>query len=146
MIGYWLLAALATIACIVVGVAFTAAAVVWFIILVLVLALWGGLVLYYVYQRLSVDYELTNQRFIHRHGILTRVTDRIEVIDIDDVQFTQGIIERFLGVGTIHILSSDVSHPKLILRGIDDVHNVFTIMDDARRDERRRRGMYIETV
>jgi predicted methyltransferase len=89
---------------------------------------------------------LTDQRLIHRYGILTRITNRVEVIDIDDIKFTQNLIDRFLGVGTIQILSSDVSDPKLTLWGIDDVKHVFALMDDARRDERRKRGMYIETV
>ena len=89
---------------------------------------------------------LTNQRLVHHYGILTRVTNRIEVIDIDDIKFTQNILERILGVGTIQILSTDVSDPKLVIRGIDDVKRVFALMDDARRDERRKRGMYIETV
>jgi hypothetical protein len=89
---------------------------------------------------------LTNQRFIHRSGILRRVTNRIEVIDIDDVQYEQSIIDRFLGVGTIRILSSDISDPKLIIPGIDDVVHVWEMMDKCRREERKRRGLHIETV
>ena len=146
MILYWLLAALATIAGIVIAIVTAAMPAVGIAVGVIVLALWGGLILYYLYERISVDYELTNQRLIHRYGILTRITNRVEVIDIDDIKFTQNLIDRFLGVGTIQILSSDVSDPKLTLRGIDDVKNVFALMDDARRDERRKRGMYIETV
>ena len=72
--------------------------------------------------------------------------NRIEVIDIDDVTVEQGLIERMFGVGTIRLLSSDTSDPKLFLRGIDDVKRVAAMIDDVRRDERRKRGMYIETV
>jgi hypothetical protein len=70
----------------------------------------------------------------------------VEVIDIDDVSYSQGPIERLLGVGTIKLLSSDVSDPQLILRGIDDVQRVATLIDNARREERRRRGLYLESV
>lgn len=146
MIGYWLLAALASVAGIVIAIVASSVPAVGFAVGAIVLALWGGLVLFYLYERLSIEYELTNQRLIHRYGILTRVTNRIEVIDIDDIKFTQGLVDRFLGVGTIQILSTDVSDPKLTLRGIDDVKNVFALMDDARRDERRKRGIHIETV
>ena len=146
MVWYWFLAVLATIGGIAIGVVGSGFPVVWFVVGVLLLALWGGLLLYYLYERISVEYELTNQRLIHRYGVLTRITNRVEVIDIDDIKFTQNLIDRFLGVGTIQILSSDISDPKLTLRGIDDVKNVFALMDDARRDERRKRGMYIETV
>jgi hypothetical protein len=34
----------------------------------------------------------------------------------------------------------------MTIAGIDDVKRVFGLVDDARRDERRKRGMYIETV
>jgi len=36
-----------------------------------------------VYRRMGVHYRLTNLRFFHERGVLTRVTDRIEVIDMD---------------------------------------------------------------
>lgn len=109
-------------------------------------AVWGGHLVLLIYQRLSHDYKLTNQRFIHGHGILRRVTDRIEVIDIDDVQVTQGFIERMLGVGTIRILSSDVTSPMTTLVGIDDVTRIATLIDDTRRNERRRRSVHIESI
>jgi hypothetical protein len=50
------------------------------------------------------------------------------------------------GVGTIKLLSSDLSDPKLVLRGIDDVRRVANVIDDARREERRKRAVYMETV
>ena len=146
MLGYWSLAVLATIAAIVGAVLGMAIPAVPIAAGVIVLVVWLFVFGYFLYQRISLEYELTNQRLVHHYGILTRVTNRIEVIDIDDIKFTQNILERMLGVGTIQILSSDVSDPKLVIRGIDDVKNVFGLMDDARRDERRKRGMYIESV
>ena len=65
---------------------------------------------------------------------------------MDDVSYDQGIIERLLGVGTIRVTSSDRTHPEIALRGIDGVHEVATMMDDARRRERLRRGLHIEAV
>jgi membrane protein YdbS with pleckstrin-like domain len=79
-------------------------------------------------------------------GLLWRQTDRIEVIDIDDVAFTQGPVERVFGLGTVRITSSDQSHPELSLPGIENVQIVAGLIDDARRNERRRRGLYIESV
>ena len=102
--------------------------------------LWVVMLLIFGYKKLSVHYELTSQRFIHKSGILKRVTDRIEVIDIDDVTYEQGIVQRMLGVGTIRIISSDRSHPELVLSGIDQVVKIADMIDDIRRSERRRRG------
>lgn len=145
MIYYWLLAGIATIAAVGAGVA-TGNTVVWLVGLGIAFALWIAFALFLLYQRLGVEYQLTTQRLFHRKGILARVTNRVEVIDIDDVQFSQNFVERFLGVGTIRILSTDISDPKLVMQGIDDVKNVADTIDKVRRDERRRRGLHIETV
>ena len=51
-----------------------------------------------------------------------------------------------LGVGTIMLLSSDVSDPQLTMRGIDQVKVIAKQIDDVRRQERRKRGLHIETV
>ncbi|MGI8978291.1 MAG: PH domain-containing protein [Pirellulaceae bacterium] len=145
MIGYWLLAGLVTLIAIVVGVLLSDL-LAWIIGLAVAGSLWLAFALYLLYQRLGVEYQLTTQRLFQRKGILARVTNRVEVIDIDDVQFSQSLVERFLGVGTIRILSSDISDPKLVMIGIDDVKNVADIIDKVRRDERRKRGLHIETV
>lgn len=145
MIGYWLLAGLVTIAAIVASVLFPDP-MVWMVAAAVAAALWLAFAGYLLYERLSVEYTLTSQRLVHKTGILRRVANRIEMIDIDDVTYEQGIIERMVGVGSIKILSSDTSHPKLTMRGIDEVQRVANIIDDTRRDERRKRGMYIETV
>ena len=145
MIFYWLLAGVVTIVAIVAGIVANNS-VVWIIGIAVAFSLWLAFALYLLYQRLSVEYQLTTQRLFHRKGILARVTNRVEVIDIDDVQFSQNFVERFLGVGTIRILSTDISDPKLVMVGIDDVKSVFDTIDKVRRDERRRRGLHIETV
>jgi uncharacterized membrane protein YdbT with pleckstrin-like domain len=145
MYGYWLLAAVVTLAAIVASVLLPNP-VTFLVASVVAVAIWVVFGLYYLIMRLSVDYTLTNQRFIHKHGLLSRVTNRVEVIDIDDVTYTQGLVERMFGVGTIKLLSSDVSDPKLLLPGIDDVQRVSELIDRARREERRRRGLYVETV
>jgi uncharacterized membrane protein YdbT with pleckstrin-like domain len=98
----------------------------------------------FIYRRISIFYELSSQRFIHTSGILVRTTDRIDVIDIDDVSYTQGIVQRMLGVGTVDLVSKDQSHPKLMLRGIDQVAKVSGLIDDARRKERKKRSLHID--
>ncbi len=145
MVGYWIGAGLLTIAALVLCVVMPEP-VTWTVSAVAVAAIWLSLVVYYFYLRLSIDYRLTTQRLIFRRGILRQVTNRTEVIDIDDVQVTQGIVERMLGVGTISLLSSDTSDPSLKMHGIDNAQQISNLIDEARREERRRRGMYIESV
>jgi hypothetical protein len=83
---------------------------------------------------------------MHRSGILTRVSDRIEVIDIDDVTYHQGLIERLFDVSSIQLVSSDKTHPELWLRGIANVKQVANQIDDLRRQERCRGGLHIESI
>ena len=116
-----------------------------FILLTLGLT-WIGQGLLLIYRKLNVRFHLTTQRFIHRSGIVTHVSDRIEVIDIDDVTYYQGLVERMLNVGSIKLESSDRTHPELWLRGIDNVGEVADLFDDLRRKERRRRGVHIESI
>ena len=110
------------------------------------LVIWGGLLLLLAYRRLTVRYRLTTYRFFHELGLLSRVGNRIEVIDIDDVTVHQGLVERMFGVGTISIQSSDRSDPELRLPGIEDAKRVADLIDGTRRAERQRRGLHIESI
>ena len=74
------------------------------------------------------------------------MTDRIETIDMDDIAFVQGPVERVLGIGSIKVTSSDRTHPELHLIGIENVQHVAEMIDNARRAERLRRGIHIESI
>jgi hypothetical protein len=117
----------------------------WWIVLGAVV-LFGSLGLVLMYQRLSVRYRLTTYRFFHERGLLARSTDRVEVIDIDDVTVHQTLIDRMLGIGTIIIQSSDRTNPVLRLPGIDEVKKIADLIDATCRAERQRRAIHIESV
>jgi membrane protein YdbS with pleckstrin-like domain len=147
MIGSWIGAGVATVIALICGVLFLpAAALAWPILIGVVAIMWIALVLTYLYRKFSVGYALTTQRFIHQRGLLWRTTDRVELIDIDDIAVTQGPVERMLDCGTIRVTSSDKTHPELLMPGIDAVRQVASVIDDERRKERRRRGVHIEAV
>ncbi|HIQ23172.1 MAG TPA: zinc-ribbon domain-containing protein [Planctomycetes bacterium] len=151
LVGTWFLLAIASVGLVVLAIWLTTATdvswkVIWGTLCVVLLAAWGWPGLLVLYRKLSVRYRLTTQRFFHEKGILRHVTDRIEVIDMDDISYVQTLIQRFFNVGTIHITSSDRSHPTLTIRGIEEVQKVSAMMDQARRQERIRRGLHIEAV
>lgn len=147
MFGNWIMAAALTIA-LLVGVIMwdVSKGWLWMTWLGITVIVWGGLWMLLLYKQWGYKYRLTTQRFIHETGILKRVTDRVEVIDIDDVSFEQKFIERFVGVGSIKITSSDRSHPELWLHGIEKVKEIAGTIDDVRRKERRKRGLHIEAI
>lgn len=147
MYGTWIIATALTILALVLVSLFAAQIQnVWLITGSAILIGWCIAIGTYIYRRLGMHYELTTQRFVHQRGVLVRRTDRIEVIDIDDVSYTQGIIQRMLGVGTITITGSDRTHPVFIMQGIDKVPEIASLIDDVRREERRRRSLHIESI
>jgi len=146
MIGAWISAAAFSVALLIAGAFFDFSNTAWLITALVIAIVWIVLLLRLIYLQLSIKYSMTNQRLIHEHGLLWRQTDRIEAIDIDDVTVNQGPIERMLGIGTVRIVSSDQSTPQFSLVGIEDVRQVATLIDEARRKERRKRGVHIETV
>jgi hypothetical protein len=145
MIGNWVASGLIGLVLLIIAVLWTHG--IWFWLLVLAAFLPGlySLALL-LYRKMSVHYLLTSQRFIHESGVLRRLTNRIEVLDMDDISFEQGLVERLMGVGTIRIFSSDVSNPQLFLRGIENVAEVSNLFDNTRRAERRKRGLHIENI
>lgn len=118
----------------------------WAVPLGLALVLWLLVLGKLAVSRLGVSYKLTNQMFYHREGLMTRTTNRIELIEVHDVTYQQGLIERMVNVGKIVITSSDRTHPNLKLPGIEDVESVAKMIDDARRAEQVRRGRRIESI
>lgn len=147
MYGTWVLLGLVT-ALLLVGVLvlFGGASWAWIVLAVVAGGLWAYFAGVLLYRRLGIRYHLTTQRFVHELGVLKRVTDRIEVIDMDDISFEQSLVDRVFGVGNLKITSSDRTHPEMFLRGIENVRDVAETMDNARRKERIRRGVHIESV
>lgn len=114
--------------------------------LIVLAVMWFYLLGVLAYRKLAIEYQVTNQQLKHRAGILFRKIDRIELIDIDDVTYRQGPIQAIMRVGNISIRSSDTSHPELVMLGIANVSDVSDLINDARRQERRKRGLHIEAI
>jgi membrane protein YdbS with pleckstrin-like domain len=146
MFGTWIVAAVITLIAIIFAIWYGFGGSGWLWTIGLIVLGWLALCLRLLYRQFSVRYVLTNQRLEHQHGLLARTTDRIEAIDMDDVTFSQGPIQRMFGVGTIRIRSSDVTDPQITLPGIENGAEIARAMDNARRKERMRRGLHVESV
>ena len=72
----------------------------------------------------STLYTITNQRVMIERGLLTKSLSEIDLRYIDDTQFSQGIIDRMLGVGNVTIISSDKATPVYVLAGVRDPRNL----------------------
>lgn len=145
MLGSYLLGGLITVGLLVLCI-YVQKPWLWWVAFGVFLVVWMYISYGYAKNRFGVRYRLTSHRFFHETGILLHKTDLIEVIDIDDITFTRTILDRLTGVGTIHIDSSDRSHPQISIPGIDNVEEVARLFQDTRHEERRRRAIHIESV
>jgi uncharacterized membrane protein YdbT with pleckstrin-like domain len=146
MLAGWLISGGISFVAVIIGAIWIRSFAGWMILLLLAVLPW----LYYLsvlsYRRAGIHYLLTTQEFIHETGVFRRVNNRIETLDMADIAFTQTLLQRLAGVGDIRILSTDRSDPDLVLYGIENVAQVAELFNNARRDERRRRGLHIEQI
>jgi len=101
------------------------------------------------YRTIATKYRLTSQRFIVRRGLIARRVEELELYRIKDVSMQQGMIQRLLNYGSVLILSTDDSSPRILLEGIS---NPFQIKEQirtryrmARKTERIRAAELIES-
>ena len=114
----------------------------WVVPLAGIAVIWLLVAVRFAHKRLGIHYKLTNQMFYHQHGVLNRV----EAIDINDVTYVQGLLDRLVGVGKIRIASSDQTNGTLWVEGVENVQDVAKLIDKARRAERIRRGVSVESI
>ena len=100
------------------------------------------------YKRMSVKYRLTTHRLVLQRGILSRTDDRILLVDVDDITVHQGVLERMLNIGRIILNTTDETTKQrgkgvLVMEGIENARQVGDTIDEARRTERSRRGLYM---
>jgi uncharacterized membrane protein YdbT with pleckstrin-like domain len=110
-------------------------------------ALLPGLLLLFrtAIEKLSTRYRLTNQRLFRQRGLLSRRLDELELIRVDDVSVTQDFVQRLLNVGTVTLLTTDSTDPKLTIEGIADPLALKELIRTQVR-ARRSRTTFLETL
>ncbi len=81
----------------------------------------GGAVTLLVREALIVyglSYHLTTQRLFVHKGIITRVTDQMELLRVDDVRISQGLVDRVVDTGSLEVFSSDETDESVKLQSI----------------------------
>lgn len=127
----------------------------WVFVAVGALIILAGLALYSFYKRTSLHYRLTTHRLVIQKGILSRADNRILLVDIDDISVKQGLIERMFNLGTIVLRTTDETTKEespdrdapgkgiVVMDGIENPRQVGDLIDESRRAERTRRGVYM---
>lgn len=87
---------------------------------------------------LVLDYTITSERIKITSGLLGKAHENVELIRVQDVDHSQTFGERILKIGDITIHSHDPSHPKIVLRNVQDPSSVYEILRRAVLDARKR--------
>jgi uncharacterized membrane protein YdbT with pleckstrin-like domain len=90
------------------------------------------------------SYTLTDQRLKTTHGILTKVTDDIELYRVRDTRMQQGIWQRVLGLGDVILATTDASTPEVRLRWLPDAETLreqIRALVEARREAKQVRTL-----
>ncbi|MEO8292458.1 MAG: PH domain-containing protein [Actinomycetota bacterium] len=136
-----LLPAIATIVIVGAGIwlmTLTDGVVIW-----IILAAMALLLLAYPVRRLTdwltSHFVVTSDRVIHRQGLVAKSSMEIPLEAINDVRFSQGVIERVLGAGTLVIQSASESGRNEFshIRKPEDVQRTI-----SHQGELNRSGMY----
>ena len=101
-----------------------------------------------LYKLLNIKmtvYELTTERLRYSHGILSKTTEELELYRVKDIGLKEPFLLRIFGLGTIHLVTSDKSHPEFTLiaiRGIKEKRD--SIRDNVERLRKEKRVSEID--
>lgn len=85
----------------------------------------------------SMHYTLTNERVHISEGMFGKTHHNIDLVRIQDVDFSQSFSERLLNLGDIIIRSADLNTPSISLMNVKEPQEVSDILRRAVRDARK---------
>lgn len=83
------------------------------------------------FRRIGLRIKITTETIDLERGVFGKRIDTIQLWRVRDIDFRQSIMERILGVATIHVLSHDQENPNVVLRGLPGGRTLFDELRDA---------------
>ncbi|GMU37890.1 MAG: hypothetical protein AMXMBFR22_20810 [Phycisphaerae bacterium] len=127
--------------------AFSSAESTWVGTLLTVLWLGGAVV---VFGRIAIRiigqrYRLTTQRLFIEKGILSQTIDQTELLRVDDVRLHRTVVDRMFGLGTVEVMSTDSTNPRIRIVGIAAPD---TVAEHIRMNMRvmRKKALFVENL
>lgn len=102
-----------------------------YLLSLILLPLFGlGLILFLVkYLELRYTrFRLTDQRLVITTGVLSRTTKNLELYRVKDLRLNRSFWQRMVSIGTVALVTSDVSMRNFNLDGIPDPEPLFEEM------------------
>jgi len=99
-----------------------------------------------LYARFGHYYRLTNRRVFVSTGLFDRRRDQMELLRVQDVYTRQSLTQRWLGIGTVVVVSSEPHFPLVYLTGVADPKYVMDLVWHHARAERDRRSVKVDQI
>jgi membrane protein YdbS with pleckstrin-like domain len=99
-----------------------------------------------VVARYAHYYRLTNRRLFVSTGLMRRRRDQMELLHIKDVFTRQTLIDRWLSLGTVVVVSKEKLSPTFYLAGVDDPKRVMDLVWHCARAEREGKTVQLENM
>lgn len=87
------------------------------------------------------NYTLTNERIKIITGLIGKDIENYELIRVQDIDITQNVSDRILGIGDIIIKGADQSSSSIVLRNIHDPQEVYELLRKAWLAARKKYGL-----
>lgn len=93
----------------------------------------------YLKTRFTI-FELSKDRLKLKKGILTQKIDETELYRVRDYEILKPFILRLFGLGHLKLITSDKSHPIIILNAIKNPENVLELFRENVEEARKKTG------
>jgi uncharacterized membrane protein YdbT with pleckstrin-like domain len=86
-------------------------------------------------------YTITTERLIEEVGVLSKITDELELFRVKDITYVQPFSLRMFGCGNIILDTSDKSSPLLVIHAIKNARPVIELLRKNVQIMRKKRGV-----
>jgi hypothetical protein len=110
------------------------------------LVMWLMLGFRILQARLGHHYKLTNRRLFVSTGLARRRRDQVELLRVKDVYTRHNLVQGWLSVGSVVVVSDENVLPTLYLTGVDDPQQLMDLIWHHARAERDNRATKVDAV
>lgn len=91
-------------------------------------------------------YSLSEDRLFQSSGLLNLKDEEVLLYRVTDIGLKRGLIQRLFGVGTVEVMSSDQSMPKLELKNVKDPVEVKELIHQTVEELKLKRNVRMSEV
>ena len=89
----------------------------------------------------SIRYEISSRQIKYSRGVFQRQVDFLEMYRIKDFDQRQSLVMNMLGIMHLRLMTSDISHPILEMKGIPK-SNIADVLRELIEQSRKENRVY----